>query len=122
MYLTNNNIKIVQWNCNGFVSKMALIKQFLLDEKPEFLMLNEIKCENVKNDLRIYFNNYVIEEKCRNKHGGGVAILIRNDIKYEKILNFDYLNQELVVIKTTINNINTYLCTWYNRPQNILNS
>ncbi len=116
----NKKIKITQWNCNGLISKITIINQYLINDKPDLMLPNEIKCENAKTDPRVKLDNYVIEDKCRNKNGGGVAILIRKDIKYEQITALDHLNLELVAIKIKINNINTIVVTWYNRPQSTI--
>lgn len=115
-------LKIIQWNCSQLNSKLLLIKQFLIDSKPDIIMLNEIKCDKSEsNGLYNYFSNYKCLTKCRNSFGGGVAIIIKNDIEFLELDQFRKRQEEILAIKIKIENKNTIVATWYNPPNQKLN-
>ena len=53
--------------------------------------------------------------------GGGVAIIIKNNIKYEKIINFDHFESELVGVKLTHSDTEMVIFSLYNPPNKLLN-
>lgn len=89
-------------------------------DKPDFLSLNEIKCcEHWANEkLRIRGYNYVY--KCRNNHGGGVALLVKEDIIFNEI-NLEIFPDEIVCIKTMFDKSPFHIISYYNPPNKKLN-
>jgi hypothetical protein len=57
----------------------------------------------------------------RNRHGGGVAFIIRKEIDYYLIKDLEKFYSECLCIKIEINNEETYLITYYNSPNNDIN-
>lgn len=81
-----NSLKIVHWNCNSIVNKIHDLKIYISLHEPDIISLNELKINEIKANL--LFNdivNYNFVCKCRNNHGGGVVLLIKNAISYEEI-------------------------------------
>ena len=67
-------------NCRD---KEAQIYLFLKENDIDILTLNETW---LKNNFKLEFPNYTITRKDRrSRQGGGVAILVRNDIKFDII-------------------------------------
>ena len=54
----------------------------------------------------------------RNRHGGGVALYIRNTINYECLLNHDsQINLEWIAVKVITPNAKPFIAgTWYQPP------
>ena len=62
-------------------------------------------------------NNYNIIRKDRNSHGGGVAIIINDQLEYEQLDLFEEFNLELIAIKVTLNNYKFNFVTFYLPPK-----
>ena len=75
-------LKILHWNCNSIKSKTEDLKLFVLENKPDIILLNEIKCNQAQANSLLSINGFSTETKVRTENGGGVAILINNKIKY----------------------------------------
>ena len=74
---TNNNFKIMYTNINGVRSKIDKLENVIIIEKPHVICLTE-----TKTDSPPIIEGYNWEIKTRKgRRGGGVAILIRNDIE-----------------------------------------
>lgn len=115
----NKQFKIAHWNCTYSRNKISLIEQFLNKNNPDILMLNEIKCNKAQADMFPNFDGYINVNECRNEYGGGVAMLIKNSINFQRIYDFKHLNLELIAIETKINNQNTIIISWYNPDKDI---
>ena len=50
------------------------------NDKPHMIRLNETKVDASIDDSLIHINDYAVIRKDRNKHGGGVAIYIHQNI------------------------------------------
>jgi hypothetical protein len=64
-------------------------------------------------------NNYTTIHKARNykkNGGGGVALLVRKDIKFSECRLFDSLDLEICAINLSINGKETCIITYYNPP------
>lgn len=112
-------LKIVTWNANGILNKLDQLKLFLFKHKVDIMLINESKL--IKTDgLRI--KNYSILRSDRNSNdnvrGGGVLILIKNNVPYKKI------NSPKTDIENTILKLENgiLLIAAYNRPSNIMST
>ena len=72
--------------------------------------------------LLLNINNYNLLHKTRdNNKGGGVAILIKSNIKFEVIDNLDKFNKEIIGIKIELINKKKHcLFSYYNSPDIVL--
>ena len=67
------------------------LKQFIHNYQPDIICLNEIKQTEYMGNYNFDIFNYNTIFKVRvDNIGGGVAIILKNNIKYEKIINFDH--------------------------------
>jgi len=117
----NKNFSVVHWNCNGIKSKIEELIVFCNENKPDFISLNEIKCNQMEANNNLNIKNYNYLHKTRNNNlGGGVAILIKNTIVFEK-LDLDVINSEIIGIKIELKNkIKLHLFSYYNPPSSML--
>ena len=92
------NITIISINVNSILTierKMNLII-FIEEHKPDIILLSETKlCKKSKFEIQ----GYNIIRNDRNKHGGGTAIILRDNIQYNTI---NYINYQLRVIECII--------------------
>jgi exonuclease III len=116
---SKNQAKIYLWNANGIKSKIDEVVEFLYNYSPEILCINETKL-NQDEELIFLKTNYNFLCKSRNSKGGGVAILVRKDIKYEETKQLDKFESEHLCIKTNYKNQDLYVITYYNPPSKII--
>ena len=80
------NLKIIHFNCNGFVSKNLTLVSFLKFENPSITSLNELRFSESNANDALRFENYNIYYKCREQKktkqvGGGVALLVHEKLE-----------------------------------------
>lgn len=81
----NQNIKIAHWNANGLKLKWNELKEFIINHKIQIMLVNETKIPiNRKYSLQSYD---IIRKVRENTRGGGLLILIKNNIKYSECDN-----------------------------------
>ena len=92
---TSSNFKMVHWNCFSLKNKIRDLDLFLKKSKPDIVYLNEIKMSAENANFHLIFEGYSTHFKSRLKGGdagGGVALLIREPIKFETSNIFDKLD------------------------------
>jgi exonuclease III len=120
-----DSLKIVHWNCNSIKNKKELLGKYLYRYEPHVVSLNEIKLDIYEANLLLRFDEYHSVVKCRNHsgtRGGGVAILVRTDIEYNRVNYFDNLDIELVAIKCSLHGKNVNILSFYNPPSSSIES
>ena len=74
---------IVQWNVNGFNSRLPFLQKLISDISPVIIALQETKLDANQN---VYLRNYKIYRKDRDgRGGGGVLLAIHNSIPNHEI-------------------------------------
>lgn len=83
--LENHNLKIISLNINSLIniSRRVELTKFLSDNKPDIVLLNETKL-NPKHKIKFIGYNIIRRDRPRATQGGGIAILIRQNIKFSK--------------------------------------
>ena len=96
----NSALRIVSWNCHSIYSKLGPFKIFLYSERPHIVCL----CETWLKSSRLpSFINYSSFFKCRpDRAGGGLAILVRNDVNISPKQLIEYANSKLEVQAVTV--------------------
>ena len=96
--------------CDCNTSKKVELIQYLKECNPHFVTLNETK---IRSQHQMKIPNYNIIRKERENPGrgvgGGVAILIRKDIKFSQIDTSDY-DEEFIAISSTFENKKNCTC------------
>ena len=119
----NQQISILQWNCNGVNSRIAELKNYIHYNSPSIICLQETKLTDKKQFKLI---NYSIVRKDRpsSKNGGGTLIAIKNDIPFVQIPT--PVNSEATAISVLTNNPNSqrnniylHLYNLYISPTNV---
>ena len=111
-----NGLKVILWNCFQFINRHELFAAFLHRERPDIVLLNELKMNTELCNYFLDITGYVSLYKSRNEHGGGVAVLIRNGLDYIQDLSFDIFNMELIAITIKIDSGWLGIINIYNPP------
>jgi exonuclease III len=82
---TQNSIKILHWNCNSIHNKIEKLGEEIKNKRLDIILLNEIKqnkesCNYTFNKMKDKLNT-IFKVRSENS-GGGVAIMIKNTLKY----------------------------------------
>jgi hypothetical protein len=112
-------LKILQWNCNSITGKCLGLRLLINKQKPDIVVLTEIKCNTALASLFIdKFPEFDSQLFLRDEDGGGAAILIDKTLSYKKVnipINFGV---EAACIKVKINEKFAGIVAWYNKPSN----
>ena len=116
-------LKIIHWNCFSLtVARNFELKQFLATNKPDLLLLQEIKLDNEAANMRLRYEGYATYHKVRIRNpgsGGGVAILINEKISHTPIMDIEE-SLELIGLKIELNNFTLDVFSYYNPPGSIV--
>jgi hypothetical protein len=123
--MAHKNLSILHWNCNGIFSKKEMLTDYLQQYKPHICSLNEIKLTELEANKYLRFNGYSSILKCRKQngnYGGGVALLIREDVSFEECCDFNNTDVEVVAVKINLNKTDLLIMSIYNPPDRHLKS
>ena len=92
--------------------------KLLVDEEDlNILAINETKLDNETSNEIISLDNFDLRRKDRNRHGGGVAIYIRDDIKYLQRCDLPNHTLELICIEIRPSHSEPFnIVAWYRPP------
>ena len=113
----SKDVKVLHYNCNAIKEKVVLFQSLIKNLKPDIISLNELKCNEVEANYSLDIDGYIPYYKVRNENGGGVAILVNEDLQHNLISlpdTFDHLE----IIGTTIHlkNRKVSFFSYYNPP------
>ncbi|XP_075150477.1 uncharacterized protein LOC142224578 [Haematobia irritans] len=94
----SRTLKIIQINVNSIISisKRYSLNKFIELHKPDIVLLSETKL-NKRHKLCITDYNVVRNDR-PNSRGGGIAILIRNDISHKEIVRHSFQDSQILEI------------------------
>ena len=78
------------------------LRIFVDSEKPHIICINETKLDDSIDDSLVHIDGYAVIRKDRNKHGGGVALYIHQNIYFE--LKRELMCDEIESISVQIKN------------------
>ena len=67
-------------NVNSLLSKIDEIRDIANRIKPAVLGITESKLDSSVRNIEVNINGYSIIRSDRNRHGGGVACYVKNDL------------------------------------------
>ena len=108
--------EIIHININGITNKHTELIHYLNEHNPQFVTINESK---IRKQHTIRIPNYHVIRKDRENQGrgvgGGVAILIRKDIKFNQLDTSEF-DEEFLAISFESDKRKIALATIYNPP------
>lgn len=105
-------IKCCSWNANGVRSHIAELRTFIKVHKLDIIIVSETK---LTQDINIRIKNFNLIRSDRTAHGGGIAIVIRNNVPYRTVGTDNTLAIENVTIQLKDG---TFIIAVYNQPRN----
>ena len=91
------NLNIINWNARSLKANIMEFNNFLEKYKIDIAAVTET---HLNSNIKIYIPNYKVIRKDRNdRKGGGVALIIKNNIKFEYVLDLELKVIESVGIK-----------------------
>ena len=107
----------MHWNANSINKQSQTIEElelFIKHNNIHIVSINETKLTELD---QININQYKIIRKDRTANGGGVAIIINEQIEHEQLNTLEEFDLELILIKVTINKNNFHFISFYLPPQ-----
>ena len=113
-------IAIASISVNGLVKHIDEIKLLLIEKNIHILAINETILGETIEDNIISIDKYKLHRKDRNRHGGGVAMYIKENINYTIRDDLPNHNLELICIRIQPFHSEPFdIVSWY-RPLNDL--
>ena len=76
--MSDSYLKILQWNCHSLYPKLSHFKTYIYETKPHIVCLTETWLKNDRIPNFINYSKYLLNRS--DQTGGGIAILVRNDL------------------------------------------
>jgi exonuclease III len=115
----NKGFKIAQLNIRSILNNIDEFRMYALKHEYDVVCVNETWLDNSVNNHEIDLDGYDLIRKDRNRHGGGVAMFIRNTINYKIRSDIMPENLETITVEITKPKAKPFLLsTWY-RPPNM---
>lgn len=108
-------IKLVNWNANGMKSKKSTVIEFLSRHKIDIACITETHLKNTDKFKINGFNTYRTDRDSTHS-SGGVAILIKKNIKHHQSTIPDMINLEAIAITISTNRQEIKIISAYNPP------
>ena len=116
--LPKTGLKICHININSIVRKLSELKIVLQHNPFHVVAVSETKCDATISDSELDIENYNIFRKDRNRHGGGVALYVKDDVscRFENNITCDDI--EALWVKLSPKHSETLLICVIYRPPN----
>ena len=82
--IKSRGIKFAHLNIHSLTSKNDELKLILKNSPFDVIALSETLCDNTIIDSEVCLDDFVLLRKDRNRHGGGVAVLISKRFDYKR--------------------------------------
>jgi len=112
--MKSKNIKILQWNLNGFYRKLDELKLLISELDPEILCLQETNFNNLNTGTLNNYKEYRFDRTDCLRASGGVAIYIISDLP-SKII-YITTNLEVVAASIKLNDMELNILTYTSQP------
>ena len=82
-FKNNNGLKIAHLNVRSILPKIEQMRIMVEQSNVDILAISEIWLDSNIFDFEIDIPKYDLLRRDRNRHGGGVALYIRNDLEFK---------------------------------------
>ena len=114
-----NGIKIAHWNIRTLLPNLDEISHVLHSKQIHILCLNETRLSSLISDSEIAISGYSLVRNDRNRHGGGVAIYISNNIHFNVRDDLNVTSKEVIWLSIKINHQKPFLLACLYRPPSV---
>lgn len=101
-------------NARSILNKVDVIESIILEHEPDIVVITETWLHKDVLDSEVTPPNYTIVRKDREGRGGGVAIMIQNNIQFSAL--DEVCDVEALWIKTKLNNSTVFIGGMYRPP------
>ena len=116
---STTRLRILQLNIRGIKNKLLDLKTIIQEQNPDIISLNETLLSG-KNTISI--QGYTTILLNRPSQGGGIALLLKNNIKHDEVIKIFIDKHEIIQCKILLeNNQHVYITSLYIPPHAKLN-
>ena len=116
-YFAGKGFKFAHLNVVSLVKNFEEVKLFLHNNEVDLLALNETRLDDTIFDSEISIPMYHLIRKDRNRHGGGVAIYLKNSLNIQMVEHESLSHLEAICIKLCLKGTKPILfVNWYRPP------
>ena len=109
---------ICSLNAPSLVKHKDEIEILAIENKIDIIAVNETKLDNTIDDSVVSMNDFILLRRDRNRHGGGVAMFIRNTIDFKHRTDLQCGNLEILCIEVKPKFSRPFLVlAWYRPPK-----
>lgn len=112
-FFSSEKFNLLHWNCNSIKHKYVELSHALNNYNIQICSLNETKLSS-KSLFKIH--NYKIYRNDRDSRGGGVAIILRNNIKHSQLAIPPLKSLEAVGVTVYFKNYSLNIISVYKPP------
>ena len=112
----DSGLKIAHINVRSLFPKIDEIRFLLNNTNLDILCISEAWLDNTITDAQVKVDGYAIERNDRNRHGGGVAMYIRDTLDYKLRDDLDSDTECLWIDLKISSEMNMLLCCLYRPP------
>ena len=116
----SSGLKICHMNINSLPNKIDELSLLLGNDPFDIVAVSETHCDSTIPDTDLYIDNFTVIRKDRSRHGGGVALYIRNSINFSQI-NYNVNEIEVIWIKVKQKRVDPLILGVIYRPPNSSN-
>lgn len=110
----NKKLKIVTWNANSIKNKLKEFKNFLYENDYDIAGICETKTDK---NYKMNIPGYKVYINSRNNRGGGVAIVIKQNIDHTYYKKISKGNLEFIGVRIATNSSNLVIGQVYKPPK-----
>lgn len=122
--ISMGRISVLHWNCFAMTAgRSAELAEWLSTNGPDLVALNEVKlCDALANERLRYpgYSTIYRARKVNPRYGGGVCLLVREGLDFERSLMFDGLDVEILSVDLRFEGRTVQIVCYYNPPDSIL--
>ena len=101
-------------NVNSLIAKIDEIRLLVQNEKIDIFAINETKIDHKIEDRLISLEDFSLRRYDRSRQGGGVALYIRNTVRFKSREDLPNKSLELICIEVEPPNSNPFIViAWY---------
>ena len=115
-----NGLEIVSLNVNDLLSRIDEVRVLAKNENIDILAINESKIDDNVIDQLIDIDEFDVKRFDRDRHGGGVALYIRNTVTFKARDNLPNETLELICIEIEPPNASPFIIVAWYRPPSLL--
>ena len=112
-----NKIKIAQLNAHSITNKIFEINEYLSTNKIDILCINETFLHSQNKHINLLKNYKIIRCDRIGRLGGGVAIILNNNIRFKLLKQKSSKNIEYIALELFNNNEKIILINAYAQPK-----